>query len=497
MSSYKEMVKQCQEFYGRNDFRNAALVCDKLIKEHGDRSYTFHLAGLVKKKQGFFKEALKLMEKALEIDPKVVETRYNYANALWSAGHVEEAMAEYDKVVKEKPDYTDAWLNKGRTLHQLGRNDEAAEMFRKGIKQDNSAGKCWENLLNTKEKFTKTDKDVTGAVKALDDMDPRSEEARSVHFALGRARLKQDKIEEGFMHYFLGNKIAQLQKQYDVSTDVNLLKGIRQIFTEQQIGKLDGSGIQYKRPIFIVGMPRSGTTLVEQIIAAHSRVMAGGERRDMEQSILAVKNRTGGNMPILEWFQKMPAELCVDIGMAYQGMLPREEDGTDRITDKMPGNFRFVPLIAASFPHAKIIHVARDPMDTCMSCFMHNFTNGHNYSFDMVTMGIYYQAYAQIMEHWYNVLPEGRILKVNYEDLVEDTEKESKRILKYCDLEWEEECLKFYEGEKNIRTASMQQVRRPVYKDAVARWRKYSNYLGPLIMSLGQYAPAEFLEPRK
>lgn len=497
MSSYQEMVKQCHELYNRKDYKQASLICDKLIKEHGSRSYSYHLAGLVKKKQGFFKEAMKLMEKALEIDPKVVETRYNYANALWSAGRVDEAMEEYDKVLKEKPDHTDAWLNKGRTLHQLGRNEEAAEMFRNGIKQDNSAGKCWENLLNTKEKFTKTDKDVTGALKALDDMDPRSEEARCVHFALGRARLKQDKAEEAFMHYFLGNKIAQLQNRYDVTTDVNLLKGIRQVFTKPQVEKLEGSGIQYKRPIFIVGLPRSGTTLVEQIIAAHSRVMAGGERRDMEQSILAVKNRTGSNMQFLEWVQKMPPELCVDIGMAYQGMLPREEDGTDRITDKMPGNYRFVPLISAALPHAKIIHVARNPMDTCMSCFMHNFTNGHNYSFDMVTMGIYYQAYAQIMEHWHNVLPEGRILKVNYEDLVADTEKESKRILEYCGLQWEKDCLKFYEGEKNIRTASMHQVRRPVYKDAVERWRKYRNYLGPLISALGSYAPPEFLEQDK
>lgn len=495
--SYQETVKECLDHFNKGEFALADVVAQKLIKDHANKEYSFHVAGLVKKKQGYFREALKLMEKALEMNPDVVETRYNYANTLWSLGRNEDALAEYDKVLEARPEHTDAWLNKGRTLHQMGKNDEAAKMFKNGIKHDKGSGKCWENLLNTKDKIKKSEPDVEKAVKALKDIDPRTEEARCIHFALGRARLMQGKAEEAFGHYFLANRIARATFKYDAMKEARLLQTMARNFSPDLVSRLSGVGISYKRPIFIVGLPRSGTTLVEQIIAAHSRVMAGGERRDLEQALLAVKGRTHPNVQFLDWVPHMKPESCVDVGMAYQGLLPTEDEGTEFITDKMPGNFRFVGMIALALPNAKIIHVQRDPMDVCFSCFTHNFTNGHRYSFDQIDMGIYYQAYENLMKHWYEVLPKGKIYTLSYEKLVKNPEKEGKALLKYCDLDWEDACLKYYEGEKNIRTASMQQVRQPIYKDAIGRWKDHAPYLGPLIGSLGPYAPEEYRKPVK
>ena len=255
------------------------------------------------------------------------------------------------------------------------------------------------------------------------------------------------------------------------------------------IAEKSGGGDASPIPIFVLGMPRSGTTLVEQIIASHPMVHGAGELQTLNDVILTVRGPHGDTIRFPEFVPGLDASALHQIGARYvtsvRKLAPEFAEKCERITDKMPSNYYFAGLIHLALPNAKIIHTIRDPVDTCISCFSKLFSTDLNYSYDLGELGRYYKRYERLMAHWRRVLPRGRILDVRYEEVVADLETEARRIISHCGLPWKDRCLSFHEAIRPVRTASATQVRQPIYKSSVGRWRVYEAHLGPLLDALG------------
>jgi Sulfotransferase family len=244
-------------------------------------------------------------------------------------------------------------------------------------------------------------------------------------------------------------------------------------------------------PIFVIGMPRSGTTLIEQIIASHPLVHGAGELQTFNDVILTVRGPDGNVLPYPDFLPALDATALQQIGARYIAEVRKLAPSGEHVTDKMPSNYYFAGLIHLALPNAKIIHSIRNPVDTCISCFSKLFSAEQNHTYDLAELGRYYKRYQALMAHWRRVLPAESILDVRYEDVVADLERQARRIIDYCSLPWDNRCLSFHETERPVRTASATQVRQPIYKSAVGRWRVYEGQLDPLLRALGIAASAE------
>jgi hypothetical protein len=254
-----------------------------------------------------------------------------------------------------------------------------------------------------------------------------------------------------------------------------------------------GQGAPSTLPVFIIGMPRSGTTLVEQILASHPQVWGGGELMHLKEAVARLSGPEGAESPfgypelvrLLDGAQlrALGAEYCEALRAAAP---PTMMTTTTRMTDKMPANFLFAGLIALVLPNARIIHVKRDPLDTCLSCFSILFLGNQPHSYDLAELGRYYRAYLHLMEHWRQVLPPGAMLEVQYEEVVADLEGQARRIVAYCGLEWDDACLDFHRTERRVWTASSVQVRQPIYRQSLGRAEAYRHWLQPLLEALGE-----------
>ena len=271
---------------------------------------------------------------------------------------------------------------------------------------------------------------------------------------------------------------------YDESAGQSLHDNIVRAFDAEIFQRLVDVGDPSAVPIFILGMPRSGSTLIEQILASHPSVQAAGELRNLSAVVERSLQSGGRQFAYPEYLSLLGPDDFKRMGQAYLASLPPLPTGKTRLVDKAPGNFWYVGLIRLALPHAKIIHTVRDPVDTCVSCFSKLFSFGHPFSYDLVELGHYYRRYSNLMDYWRSVLPAGSILDVAYEDVVDDLEGQARRMLDYCGLPWDPACLKFHETERPIITASNVQVRQPLYRTAVSRWRRYEKHLGPLLAEL-------------
>ena len=281
------------------------------------------------------------------------------------------------------------------------------------------------------------------------------------------------------------NALKRAQIAYDEAASLELFDRIRETFDATLIEKKGGSGDPSEAPIFILGMPRSGSTLVEQILASHPLVHGAGELSHLGELVGGLRTPGDPALAFPEIAQAMDLQDFDTIGHQYATRLRQHSPTAARITDKMPSNFCFVGLIHLALPHARIIHVTRDPLDTCLSCFSRLFSAEQNHTYDLAELGRFYRKYAELMAHWRKALPEGRMLELRYEDVVGDLEGAARRMIAYCGLEWSENCLAFHKTDRPVKTASASQVRRPIYKTAQNRSRHYREFLAPLIAELG------------
>ena len=305
-----------------------------------------------------------------------------------------------------------------------------------------------------------------------------------IHFALAKALDDCGDYLHAFEYLRKGNDLKRKQVPYDEPAVAGDFRRITTVFDRELLNRFPGAGDPSSAPIFVLGMPRSGTTLVEQILASHPQVHGAGELTDLEKAARAVIGETCQPLPFPDCVPALDGATLRRIGETYLSRLPVPGDGRVRIVDKLPGNFLNIGLIRMILPNARIIHTVRDPIDTCVSCYSKLFAAGQYFSYDMRELARYYLRYSDLMTHWKSVLPPEAMLDVAYEDVVDDLEGQARRLIEYCGLPWDERCLSFHKTERRVRTASAVQVRQPLFRSSLQRWRKYEAGIGPLLEEL-------------
>jgi hypothetical protein len=308
------------------------------------------------------------------------------------------------------------------------------------------------------------------------------EQQAALHFALGKAYADLGRHAIAFQHLAQGNAIKHRLDEYDERAHLDMMRHVEQVFTADRLRRLRGAGDPSPLPILIVSMPRSGSTLIEQVLASHPRIFGAGELRS-----LGVAAKTFRGRRVEECFPEiakfLTGEQLRQYAARYVEHLRSLAPAADRVTDKLPSNYLYIGLIHMALPNARIIHARRDPLDTCVSCFAHHFA-AKSFTSDLGTLGRYYRSYEALMSHWRAVLPPGVMLEVQYEELVADFETHARRIVEFCGMDWDPRCLAFYETERPVRTASVTQVREPIFTRSIGRWRDYEPWLGPLMAAL-------------
>jgi hypothetical protein len=374
-------------------------------------------------------------------------------------------------------------------------NSEAHDCYLEAIRIDPSVPGVYVNLADS-IKFAPGDPhlatmETLAATEGLSKID-----RMQLDFGLGKAHADLKDYPRSFKHFIAGNAAKRATIAYDERSSFALFDRIEAVFTKDLIKAKAGGGDPSAAPIFVIGMPRSGTTLIEQIIASHPLVHGAGELQTLNDVILEVRGPDGNTLAFPEFVPMVDGNALRQIGARYCALVrdlaaKHGGAGAQYVTDKMPSNYYFAGLMHLALPNATIIHSMRDPVDTCISCFSKLFSAEQNHTYDLGELGRYYKRYEQLMAHWRRVLPRGRILDVRYEDVVADLEKQARRIIAHCGLPWDDRCLSFHETDRPVRTASATQVRQPIYNSAVGRWRVYEGHLGPLLDALGIAASAE------
>lgn len=401
---------------------------------------------------------------------------------------LEDATAAYVRVTKDNPDYADAYAALAATRQELGDVASARSLLRHAISLSPDTPGYYRGLaLNMR--FTADDPcfvQLERMVDQLPDMDvPQKVQ---LHFALGRALADVGRKTEGFAHLLAGNELKRQGIGYDEAAELSRFKDIEAVFSEAFVSVPPPFQSGSELPVFIVGMPRSGSTLIEQILTSHPDVFAGGEMREFEAAVDRAAKKVGATS-LAGLAQRWGKDDLCEIAAQYLGHIigcsrqAAAKKAVLRITDKRLDNIFHVGLIRLLFPRAKIIHARRDPVDTCLSCFSLLFKDAE-FTYDLGELGRRFRAYQSLMAHWHRVLPKGSILDVQYEDVVADMETQARRITAHCGLEWDPACLRFHENKRPVRTASVVQVRRPIYATSVGRWRPDKAVLRPLLDAL-------------
>jgi tetratricopeptide (TPR) repeat protein len=460
------------------------LLRRALAVEARDPKLFVHLASVLLD-QAKADEAALALERALALDPESHDAVNLMGRVAFERGALEEALAQYRAALALNPDLADAWNNMGNALKELGRLGDARAAYVKAIEIDPSISGVYLNLADSMS-FVPGDPYLT-ALEALDRQVDRLSATDRVHlgFALGKAYGDLKDHCRAFEHLLDGNARKRRLTRYDEAATMALFDRTEQAFTAELVAAKSGLGDPSAVPIFVLGMPRSGTTLIEQILASHPAVHGAGELKTFNAVVDAVHGPDGHIIPYPDFVPALDSAALAGIGASYLAQVRALAPDAARITDKMPANFFFAGLIHLALPNARIIHTVRDPVDTCVSCFSKLFTAEQSHTYDLAELGRYYRRYALLMAHWRRALPQGRILDVRYEDVVADVEGQARRILAHCDLAWDPRCLAFHETDRPVRTASATQVRRPIYTGAVGRWRVYEAFLGPLLAELG------------
>ncbi len=476
-----------------------------------------------------YRDARLLLERCLELAPGFDAARHNYATVLNREGRSAEAMAQCAQLLAKAPDdpgyrslhaavsanlgnYADAitsyesvlarypqqpklWLSYGHALKTIGKMPESIAAYRRALAMQPGLGEAYWSLANLKT-YRFADAEVLAMRRALGRTDLTEEDRLHFEFALGKALEDTGCYADSFAHYAAGNALRRKMHAYDAQENARFVRRSRSLFTREFFTARAGAGAPAPDPIFIVGLPRSGSTLIEQILASHpsvegtmelpelprlARELAGAADEDEEGAFLKRLAALDGR------------ELCA-LGERYLAATrPMRKTSAPFFIDKMPNNLFYIGLIHLILPNAVIIDARRHPLACCFSCFKQHFARGQWFSYGLEDLGRYYRDYIELMSHYDAVLP-GRVIRVHYERLIEDTEAEVRRLLGHCRLPFHADCLRFYANERAVRTASSEQVRQPISRAAIEQWRHYEPWLGPLKRALGDvlsgYPPA-------
>ncbi len=481
--------------------------------------------GNVLREQNQFPEAVARYQAALRLDPEYASATYNLGVALMAASKPHEALSCFQRVVDRNPDDADAWSQLGAAYLDVGRDEEAMKATHRAIELAPDWADAWNDLGlahadrgefdQALECYKKALENEPGHVKAALNLskirrfetgeepeialvDRALAEARvtaaprgDLHFALGKIHDDCGRYSEAFSHYQKANSERAERNKYDQGAAEAEATQLIEIFNARLFDERRDFGDSSELPVFIVGMPRSGTTLVEQILSAHPDVFGAGELLDFSELAAGLGNRLGSRNQYPKCVPEMNAEQSRSVAREYVSNLQARAPQAARITDKLPGNYLFVGLISLLLPRARVIYCRRHPMDVAVSIYFTDFRAGHRYSYRLEDIAAQFRQFVRLMEHWRQVAP-ASMLDLRYEDVVADTEPQIRRLLDFVGLEWDPRCLQFQKVNRAVHTASAWQVRQPLYTRSVERWRRYRQHLSvledalkPLVESAG------------
>jgi len=476
----------------REDYAQAERLLQECLKlAPGYSQARFDLARILHSQQ---KAApiLPLLERLLALEPQSLRYRTLQAAAYNLLGQNERSTQILSGLLAEFPGNELVWLYYGHALRTAGHLDQAIVAYRKSTDLKPGFGEAWFSLANLKTlRFSAGDIAAMQAQLAREDL--QDNDRLQFEFALGKALEDAGEFAASFAHYARGNALRRAAVVYDPDSVTRLVQRTQTLYTQEFFTARAGFGSQAPDPIFIVGLPRSGSTLIEQILASHSQVEGTRELPDIPGFALELGalERAGVPPAYPQSVARLTQAQVTSLGERYLAQTrPHRLLGRPRFIDKMPINFFHIGLIHLMLPNARIIDARRSPLACCFSNFKQHFQTGLWFSYSLEDIGRYYRDYARLMAHFEAVLP-GRIHRVGYEDLVADLEGEVRRLLEYCGLPFEEQCLRFHETRRVVQTASSEQVRRPLYAEGIDQWRNFEPWLGPLKDALGDVASAE------
>ncbi|MEH6726849.1 MAG: sulfotransferase, partial [Hyphomicrobiales bacterium] len=426
--------------------------------------------------------AIPHLRRAVELSPRLVEPHLNLGRAFRSIGKSKQAIECFQKALNRDASLEQAKLGLGGALIEMGRMEEACELLRNYIDTAEDPVPA-ATMLSGAFKFTTEHKSDIQRIEAIlhqSDLDERS--IVGLHYALGKIRNDLKEYEAAFEHFVAAKQIDN--DSFDLIAHRKRVDRMIEFYSKFFFLERKDFGDQSERPVFIVGMPRSGTTLTEQIISSHPQVHGAGELDDIERVVGRIA--TGGKTTdqFYENLARMKPQDMQEAAGFYLRVLNRHSRTALRVVDKMPHNFEALGLISLLFPNAKVIYCRRDAMDNTVSCFMNRFNSFHSYNADLSALGGYYREHVRLMDHWKSVLPI-TILESRYEDLVADQEAGSRRLIEHLGLDWDDACLSFNEQDRSVQTLSRWQVRQPIYQTSMKRWKRYGKNLDPLKEALG------------
>ena len=436
--------------------------------------------GLARQEQDKTAEAIDAYQQVIRLEPDRPQGYVSVGTVKAMIGAHDEAMEQFQAALQREPSHFGALSGMGHVLKTIGSQDEAIENYRECVRQNPDHGETWWSMANLKTfRFTDEEIEIMATRAARESL--VEEQRANFFFALGKAYEDKQDYDQAFEYYARGNENRRDRESYDPVQTVDLHDRFIRTFSREFFDERRGAGCDSNAPILIVGLPRSGSTLFEQILASHPDVEGTHELPDLGRVARSVGLGREDRKAYPEAMTLLSNEELKQAGEEYLRRTERHRElGTPRFTDKLPNNFVHVGFLELALPNARVINAKRHPLDSCLGAFKQLFARGQPFTYDQFEIAEFYIEYQRIMDHWHEVLP-GRVLDVQYENVVDDLETQVRRILEYCDLPWNDACLRYYENERAVKTASSEQVRKPIYSSAKHRWRHYEKHLGPMI----------------
>ncbi len=432
-----------------------------------------------------YKKALVHLIKANKIAPKSAAVWSLLGRTHHELGNLEGALECTTRAVELEPENTGCWLTQANFLVDAGRIDEARKIYRSiASKKDNYEVGALVGIANV-TKFTVDDEEPNRLAALANDRAVSTYHGAELLYAAGKASADRKNYDTAFKFYKTAKD--KFEKKFESDKHHIYCNSIKTAFSGSYFEALSYQGNASEKPVFIVGMPRSGTTLTEQILASHTDVTGAGEQNYFRNMFAKFGIFEGDPKKFAKTISKLSEHELDKLGKEFLEILDRYSTSAARVVDKMPLNFECLGLIATLFPNAKIIHCTRDPIDTCLSCYMNKFAGSHSYNNQLETLGRYYREYKDLMAYWEQVLPI-EIYESSYESLTSNQERDTRKLVSFLGLEWDPACLDFNSNTQLVKTPSKWQVRQPIYKSSVKKWKNYEKHLDPLIDELGEWA---------
>lgn len=513
-------LREAARLLQHESFVPAARLLQEFLKANSLDTRALHLMAEANSRQGRHADAERLLRRALDLDPSFAAARLSYAHTLLETGKPEAALNEslalvdsdphnplfrrvlamaleafgdfpaaamlWRGLTEQHPERADCWVRYGHALRGSGLGQEAIAAYRRALDADPTYVRAYWGFYDLKT-FRFDDRDVAEMESLLGNSTLAQEDRAQLHFALGRAYGERKHYPKSFAHYAKGNAIYRIEVSYDPDVLTTHVARCKNLFTGEFFAARMGSGASAADPIFLVGMTRSGSTLVEQILASHSSIEGTLELRELSGIASFIQTDLAPNFGAAypEVLDVLGPEMLLDLGDRYLDKTRAYRKlGRPFFTDKMGANFMHIGLVHLILPNARIVDVRRHPIACCWSNFTQLFAKGQTYAYRLADLGRLYRDYVELTAHFDRVLP-GKVHRIFYEQLVEEPEAEVRRLLDYLGLPFEESCLEFHRTARAVSTASSEQVRQPIFKDGLKQWRSYEPWLGPLKSVLG------------